>query len=619
IRFSMKYGNDDPAMLNARLDWMILAGRYREALEYIEKIGAEKFASANTDDYWSGFPLNAESIKLRGAMLMYLAGDSRNAARALEHLKDMEGTSIGGASARYFARLRLAQILLEENPELAHKIAEDVTYVAQAEGWYVLEYYATIIDGWADYFQKEYYKALINFIKARGILQGDNRQYAVTYAHQLGLLAVRNKMSPRGNYDALIKIVSDELEQHPYNRAIFTLRDWAPVSAGPEFFLSESIQNLHARGQHWDALNLLLKHARRQEFYFEPGRNPGGVRGFVTAVQWGRELNSFSYIPALFGRYSIHTQSVTAARDALPAHVPLTPQVFPDTASYLFSFPMQGQRKLYLVYPGTSGGRRTNFMYTMNVTGEQLSGMERSCSYDNARGCAPYQELFRDLQAKLGAPTRPLYIQYAPEFDIHYERLLFPSGTLRPVMYFYHPEMSANAGRVTRREVYLPQGCNIPATISAANRVGDFENTMLEGGSTAGGAWVWPAGVDARLSSSGQERPVYLRRFVCGASQLRLWDLDRFAARPGPEAVMYTNRINESNLDRAFARHFADTGTTLIELHGGTGAQFADNLLTALRGDGRGHVRIQDAFITIHKNAGGASGLRLILPAIPTQ
>ena len=82
---------------------------------------------------------------------------------------------------------------------------------------------------------------------------------------------------------------------------------------------------------------------------------------------------------------------------------------------------------------------------------------------------------------------------------------------------------------------------------------------------------------------------------------------------------MYTNRINESNLDRAFARHFADTGTTLIELHGGTGAQFADNLLTALRGDGRGHVRIQDAFITIHKNAGGASGLRLILPAIPTQ
>src|SRR5690606_35591146 len=74
--------------LNAQVDWLILAGRYREAIALILKKGPKSFAPEGSSvvDYWTAFRMRPEVIRLRTAMLLYLAGDDRKAAKALESL-----------------------------------------------------------------------------------------------------------------------------------------------------------------------------------------------------------------------------------------------------------------------------------------------------------------------------------------------------------------------------------------------------------------------------------------------------------------------------------------------------------------------------------------------------
>ena len=271
VRLSTKTSaRQDPVLVNARLDWMILAGRYREALNYIHRIGPARLVenAGSRRDYWSGFKVTQAEVQLRSAMLLYLAGDVQKAADALERLTEIKGVTSTGEPARHFARLRLAQILLKKNPELAHKIAEDLTYIAQENSWHVLEYHATVLDGWAQFYRNSHYRASINFIKARGILPAHLKKHGAEYSRLLGLLTTRNRLKPGGNYSALIRQINALLIRRPYNEAIFSIREWAPAEIGPQWFLLEAARNSNLRKRRWEALNILLEFNFTMEFSF---------------------------------------------------------------------------------------------------------------------------------------------------------------------------------------------------------------------------------------------------------------------------------------------------------------------------------------------------------------
>ena len=122
--------------------------------------------------------------------------------------------------------------------------------------------------------------------------------------------------------------------------------------------------------------------------------------------------------------------------------------------------------------------------------------------------------------------------------------------------------------------------------------------------------------MDARFTSNGTERPVYLRKFVCGTDRVRLWDMDRFADGTGPDLLAYRRREQDSGLDRAFARYFADQGAALLEISPGAGEVRAARLLEQLRRGGKGAESALAGYLGVHRR-GEAEGLRLVLPAIP--
>ncbi|MCR9144254.1 MAG: hypothetical protein NXI24_18555 [bacterium] len=631
VRFSDKLSGDG-VLRNARLDWLILAGRYREALNYITKAGPASLANRNyagDQDYWSGFSTSREELQLRSAMLLYLAGDVKKSAEALERLTGIRGRTSTNEPAGQYARLRLAQILLRENPALAHKLAEDVTYIAQANEWHVLEYRATVIDGWAYIYMNKPYRGVINFIKARGILPAHLKQHGAEYSRLLGLLTARNRMNARGNYSELIKAINKLLQRRPYNEAVFAIREWAPREAGPDAFLLEAVRNYNLRGRRWDALNLLIEYSYTDQYFFRAGENPGGSRGFLTSALWSQELQEFAY----FGRSPMRGLALTpaaakTARDLLPktGERNLSPRSLNKKQYYVFSFAVKGGRYVYMIHPGK---RSPGVDYVFLKTHVEHN-LKRACTYakaaQNRAGCAAFANEFESLRKKAAgnASRSTLYVHYNPEFDPDYKSLIFASRPPAETMHFYHPRVLPKkgtrvAGSIEESRVYRSDACSSALNYSGALSVSDLDARFSEGRSM-GGVWLWPRGLDARITKSGNVRPVYLRKFVCGQSRLRLWDMDRFG-RPesgkagSPDLIVYRRRAGDAGLDRAFARYFADRGSALLEFQASPKGEAGTTKV--LEGIGkRGGSNVIPLFRQSNRQA-GPGVLRLILPGIP--
>ncbi|MEQ9365896.1 MAG: hypothetical protein RIF32_16755 [Leptospirales bacterium] len=630
VRFSDRLSGDG-VLRNARLDWLILAGRYREALNYITKAGAANLANrsyAGDQDYWSGFSTSREELQLRSAMLLYLAGDVKKSAEALERLTGISGRTSTNEPAGQYARLRLAQILLRENPALAHKLAEDVTYIAQANEWHVLEYRATVIDGWAYIYMNQPYRGVINFIKARGILPVHLKQHGAEYSRLLGLLTARNRMNARGNYSELIKAINQLLQRRPYNEAIFAIREWAPREAGPDAFLLEAVRNYNLRGKRWDALNLLIEYSYTDQYFFRTGENPGGYRGFLTSAMWSQELTEFAYFERSPMRgLALSPATMKSARELLPktGERNLSPRALDRHQYYVFSFPVEGGRYVYMIYPGNRGpGIDYVFLKT-----EVEHNLRQACTFANAAqnqaGCAAFTNEFESLRKKAGnGAKRTLYVHYNPEFDPDYSSLIFAASAPAETIHFYHPRVlpapgAQAAGRIGEARVYRSDACAPALDFSGSLAVSDLDGRFSEGRSM-NGVWLWPQGLDSRITKSGNVRPVYLRKFICGQSRLRLWDMDRFgqsetAQAASPDLIVYRRRAGDAGLDRAFARYFADRGSALLEFQASPrGEEGTRGVLEDIQSGSAKNI------VPLFRKGNGATGpgaLRLILPGIP--
>jgi len=570
-----------------RLDWMILAGEYNGALNLLAARGPEKLLRTGYVDYWTRFPVSAEGNRLKAAMLLYLNGQARDAAIALEKIKDFKGKTPEGEPEAMFARLRLVQMIIRENPGLAQKIAEDISYEAQENGWDILEYQATVLDGWARYFQKEYYKAIINFQKSQGIVKGDKRRLISDYSRLLGIFAARRAMAPAGNHRPQIAALNSFLQRHPYHESIYILRDWLIAGLGPEFLAREVALTHQARRDGWGALNAMLEFERVATSFFPPGRNPGGFRGFDTSMRWIINLLDMQAPRALFGSVpqpGSFARQLAQERSAEPTRVHVQPADLRAGTAYVFTFAAHRGRTMVSLLPAARGH---------SVLVEELSSEE-----EKRLGACKDRCQMRPAGGRVVQAER-LFIHYNPSFDPDWSRYLGFSG--RPV-YFVHATQRLR-GRGFSGDLLTAGGCAIPGGFRS--RSISFE-ALLASGDLKASLWLWPEGLDRKVGSRQSERPVYLRNFVCGRSQVRFWDLDRFHSSQGPAYLAYRVRSAEEAMDQAFARHFADRGTGLLELWPGWSSAQTEALLPALN----------NSMDLIELATRGAAGrhLRLILP-----
>lgn len=625
LRFSLNvHSADDERIWNVRLDWMIMAGRYPQALQYLDRITPERMAAGRMHgqiDAWSGFPISPEGLRVQSAMLLYLSGDSAASSAALKRLGNIPG-EIGGAPAKHFARLRLAQVLIEDNPELAHKIAEDIVYLAQEKSWDVLEYRATVLDGWAQYYRKKYYPALINFIKARGILKSNHRSFYMPYTHTLGLLAARMRMAPRGNYRALMATIEKTLESQPYHPALYTIRHWAPRKVDRAFFQELTVRHMRDRGQNLAAIDFLLRQARNDEAFFKPGNNPGGLRGLPTSAGWLGELEGRVAVRSLEPELRQHPDLKQLARRLAGHEIGkrIDWKKLPSSSVYILHFPLSKGRRFFLVRKETrrimprrrKGGpkprpilRKRTTVETIQLNTAQSKAVLGVCPAD-VKDCNP--DVFRNWRITVKSKrVRQLFMRYSPAYDLSVRA--FAPYEERAMPFYVYNWVKQSASRNKNHMIYYDRNCD-GALLAPRGALQRSFVDAFNGRSRASGVWIWPTEMDAYLSRAGHPRPVYLRRFKCGTHSLRMWDLDRFAPEPGPALIVYQRRARSRSLDQAFTRHFSEQGSYLLEVQDRAGRSAVRRWLQ----EAAPNRQKKSAYVDLLRST---SGLRLILPALP--
>lgn len=560
----------------ARLDWMVLSGRYKPAIEMLTELIETNvdLSALQGKDPWTGFSYSKEGLRLRLAMVLHLAGDSARAARALEMLKDSTGKTDAGEPIALYSRIRLAQILLKDRPELAHKLAEDVMYEAQAQNWPLLEYQATVLDGWALVLSKQYFPAVVNFTKAQGILPNAPSEYS----RMLGLMVAQCGLAPASMQNHIIQKLRDTLSRRPYQKAIYTIREWVPEQADDRFFLEQSVANLEARRDRATALGLLLQFRHMQELYFDSGNNPGGVRGLFTSDIWMQTLRSFPSVRQLSrGVLEPGRDSLKPALDQLASLQP----VMTDDSAYLYAFPMSDRVSYYLVGPSpplTRRGRPPRLIIREDLTGAGVRALNQ-CS---AGSCMELPEI-----RKFGAAFRLIQVQVRPQDpDL---RKLFQTTT--SVHSYFDAEHAPQPYR-PRVQFHDRAGCASPAAPASARRV-NFGDALLSRDMSRS-ALYWPSTLDARSGEEGETRPVYLRSYVCDSDRLRFWDLDRFVQQPPDLAVV--PRQSDTALEQAVLRFASSHATVLLQTGTGWNQEAAEFLAQEIQ-KGTPYARIEELLL----------------------
>lgn len=616
VRYSNRYHPSEmPEILNARLDWMILSQNYRGAIDLLSHHGPVNLTGsrmAGMTDYWTGFSYSPGVASIKLALLLYLAGDEKGALGVLDKLADIPGNDDRGAPYKHSVRLRMAQVLLLSNTDLAQKIAEDISYISQEKGWVELEYQATVMDGWARYYQKNYYKSLVNFIKARGIYYSiKERDHISPYSRLLGFLSVKRKMNAMGDYSAVIEGIEKLLSREPYNRAIYTILKWAPAHADNDYFREEAVSNYIDRGHHWSALNLLVSGAQRDGVMFPVGRNPGGMRGLSTSAFWLDKLRNFSYIKkgGIFGLPSLDDSAETLDRQhrSMAGKHTLSPGDFGNEKYVLINYSVGDGRMFFLIHPGS-----TSSIAYLKVDHSVLEQVVKNCNHHGGDGCDRYRSSF-SLLRKYVKGGADFDILYTPEMDIPYEKLLASSDA--HASYFYQPVAVSDSRGGALPVSYMPEGCETPSPFSTTAPVRGFSTLFGDGGASLGGLWFWPGKVDTRKTRSGADRPVYLRNFQCTNENLLFWNMERYGATDKVEGVLYRARDDDAVLDEAFVKYFAERNSVLMELGPDWKGDVPEEFHNVLKNNySRGKLAAYRSASRAVRDSHGPDAVRVILP-----
>ena len=515
------------------LDWLILAGQYAEAVELILKQKPDSLGAEKGRDVWVGLPRNGDVMRIRLAGLIYLDGDVKKAGQLLHEFikKDPEGKR----AETLIARLRIAQMVLSTDPELAHKLAEDVTYEAQERGLDLIEYQATVLDGWALFFLEKNYNALINFIKARGILHGEQRNVTPDFSRQAGMYFLKRRTSPGAIQVSEILSLSSYIAARRFDPADRFFLLWLPGMVDRHFLTDAFLRDLQTKQLTPQALLVLSRMSASSRFEFGPGNNPGGLRGLRTSIRESRFQNRFEWAgsgdPYSFIReeaYDLHKMELPGAESG-------------RNVLFFAGDPESGNGHFVLF--SAAGGRWRFFVQTMART----DGISLDCDFEDGGDCEKAIQFFTDFRDKVDGR---LAVLYDPVLDLDYSRI-FGSAT---VTYYGWPVASSKQ-KVHQYGINQFVSSLSDPCYDAGKRALPLDDFLS---SDVKGRLLLPSSIDGK----GQ---VYLREFRCKGQSLRLWDLDR-RFRGDLSLVFWTP---ESQSDPAYRKElmrvFHDRGVPVLE------------------------------------------------------
>lgn len=159
-----------------------MARRYEESLKYYLEIQFQDWSSLILHPL-TGEPLSIPEAKDLISLSVMKTKGKEQAVSALQQIQ--AGDKV--YQEEIWPKLRIAQLVMDSNPELSAKIIDEVSYLSQSRGWKKMEYISTILLGYNRVHEGLHRKAIIEFTKAKGILGKGEVEYANEWLRNSGL------------------------------------------------------------------------------------------------------------------------------------------------------------------------------------------------------------------------------------------------------------------------------------------------------------------------------------------------------------------------------------------------------------------------------------------------
>ncbi|TGL59337.1 hypothetical protein EHQ58_08815 [Leptospira ognonensis] len=231
-----------------------LQKNYKKSNDYYLKLDIANW-STNVLHPILNEPLSITGAKDLVSVTIWKLLGADQAIRALQKIQDPDKLT----EDDIWPKLRLAQILIDQNPELSSRITDEIIYMAQGKGWRRLEYAATVLQGYTQIYRKEFRRSTIELTKSRGILNPENAFYASEFIRNFGFVFAHTASGKRGPISGNIREGIHDFQNQVVYEDLFFIRNYRPMSFPTEQFFEHSIQFLKDESDHWGLLDVLFR------------------------------------------------------------------------------------------------------------------------------------------------------------------------------------------------------------------------------------------------------------------------------------------------------------------------------------------------------------------------
>ncbi len=264
-----------------------LQKEYKRALDYYLQLDFSNWSSNILH------PILNEPISITGAkdlisVTVWRLQGADIAIKALQKIVDPEKLT----EDDLWPKLRVAQILMDQNHDLSAKIADEIIYMSQGKGWKRLEYAATILQGHNQIYKREYRKATVEFTKSRGILDEENKFFSSEFMRNFGFVFAHAASGKRGPVTGHIKDGLNDLNKNILYEDFYSIRNYRPTSFSTELFFEQAIQFWKEEGDSWSLLETLHSYDSFRKRSMEKEK-PQGLQQIPFAESQFRFLSGF--------------------------------------------------------------------------------------------------------------------------------------------------------------------------------------------------------------------------------------------------------------------------------------------------------------------------------------
>ena len=210
---------------------------YKQSLTYYLDLNLKDWSKTMRNPFYDDY------ISINGArnLISLSLWKSKSAVNAVRALKSLNPDGKVTEDS-LFIRLRIAQIMMFDKPEVAEKISEDILYIAQSKGWKRVEYAATLMNGYCSILSKKYRKATVQFTKSYGIIGGSDPVFSSEWMRSSGILFARVQGGERGNHAASYRSLLHAMRNEEPLDDILGVKNFLDSRFDSEAFFKNGVQ-----------------------------------------------------------------------------------------------------------------------------------------------------------------------------------------------------------------------------------------------------------------------------------------------------------------------------------------------------------------------------------------